>query len=61
MLGVLAAVLKAEWLLLSVKETKRLQTLDDITAFNKAMQKLVKSKVCLPDDFAKREAAKSKA
>ena len=56
--GFLAAALKAESLLLPVKETKRLHTLGDITAFNKSMQKLVKSKVSLPDDIAKREAAK---
>ena len=45
----LAAALKAESLLLPVKETKRLHTLGDISAFNKSMQKLVKSKVSLPD------------
>jgi hypothetical protein len=56
--GFLAAALKAESLLLPVKETKRLHTLGDFDAFNKAMQKLVKSKVSLPDVIAEREAAK---
>ena len=56
--GFLAAALKAESLLLPHKETKRLHTLGDLSTFNKAMQKLVKSKVSLPDEIAEREAAK---
>ena len=44
--------------MLPVKETKRLHTLGDISAFSKAMQKLVKSKVSLPDEIAEREAVK---
>jgi len=57
--GFLAAALKAEKLLLPVKETKRLHTLGDLTAFTKNMQKLVKSKVSLPDEIAEREAVKA--
>lgn len=56
--GFLAAALKAESLLLPYKETKRLHTIGDISAFIKAMQKLVKSKVSLPDEIAEREAVK---
>jgi hypothetical protein len=56
--GFLAAALKAESLLIPVKETKRLHSLGDLVAFNKAMQKLVKSKISLPDEIAKREAEK---
>ncbi len=56
--GFLAAALKAESLLLPVKETKRLHTLGDLAAFNKTMQKLVKSKVSLPDEIAEREGVK---
>jgi len=56
--GFLAAALKAEALLLPFKETKRLHTLGDLSAFTKAMQKLVKSKVSLPDEIAEREAVK---
>lgn len=57
--GFLAAALKAESLLLPVKETKRLHTLSDISAFIKSMAKLVKSKVSLPDEIAEREAVKA--
>jgi hypothetical protein len=56
--GFLAAALKSESLLLPFKETKRLHTIGDISAFTKAMQKLVKSKVSLPDEIAEREAVK---
>ena len=56
--GFIAASLKAESLLLPHKETKRLHTLGDVSAFTKAMQKLVKSKVSLPDVIAEREAKK---
>ena len=56
--GFIAASLKAESLLLPHKETKRLHTLSDVSAFTKAMQKLVKSKVSLPDVIAEREAEK---
>ena len=56
--GFLAAVLKAESLLIAVKETKRLHSLGDLNVFNKAMQKLVKSKVSLPDEVAIREIEK---
>jgi len=56
--GFLAAALKAESLLLPFKETKRLHTLSDLSAFTKTMQKLVKSKVSLPDEIAEREALK---
>mgnify|MGYP003386291904 CR=1 FL=1 len=56
--GFLAAALKAESLLLPVKETKRLHTLGDTSAFIKSMAKLVKSKVSLPDEIAEREAVK---
>lgn len=41
-----------------VKKTKRLHTLGDLTAFNKAMLKLVKSKISLPDEIAERELVK---
>jgi len=56
--GFLAAVLKSEYLLLRFKETKRLHTVGDISAFTKTMQKLVKNKVSLPDEIADREAVK---
>jgi len=56
--GFLAAALKAESLLLPVKETKRLHTLGDISSLIKTMQKLVKGKVSLPDEIAEREAVK---
>jgi len=56
--GFLAAALKAESLLLPFKETKRLHTLGDLSAFTKSMQKLIKSKVSLPDEIAEREAIK---
>jgi len=56
--GFLAAVLKSEYLLLRFKETKRLHTVGDISAFTKTMQKLVKNKVSLPDVIADREAVK---
>ena len=57
--GFLAAALKAEKLLLPVKETKRLHALGDISAFTKCMQKLVKNKVSLPDEISEREAVKA--
>mgnify|MGYP000321053968 CR=1 FL=1 len=57
--GFIAATLKAESLLIPHKETKRLHTLGDVLAFTKAMEKLVKSKVSLPDIVAEREAEKA--
>lgn len=56
--GFLAAALKSESLLLPFKKTKRLHTLGDLSAFTKSMQKLVNSKICLPDEIAEREAIK---
>ena len=56
--GFLAAALKAEKLLVPVKEAKRLHTFGDISAFTKSINKLIKSKVSLPDEIAEREAAK---
>ncbi|PCI58793.1 MAG: hypothetical protein COB35_12965 [Gammaproteobacteria bacterium] len=57
--GFMAAALKAESLLHPVKDTKRLHTLGDLTALNKAMQKLIKSNVSLSDEIAERETVKA--
>jgi hypothetical protein len=56
--GFLAAALKAEKLIVPVKETKRLHNIGNVSAFTKTMQKLIKSKISLPDEVAEREAIK---
>jgi hypothetical protein len=58
--GFLTAALKAEHILVSFKDSKRLHNLGDIKAFTDSMQPLIKNKVSLHDVVAERDAAKAK-
>jgi hypothetical protein len=58
--GFLAAALKAENILVSFKDSKRLHDMGDIKAFTDNMQPLIKDKVNLHDVVAERDAAKAK-
>jgi hypothetical protein len=58
--GFLAAVLKAENILVPFKDSKRLHDMGDIKAFVSSMQTLIKDKVSLHDIVAERDAAKAK-
>lgn len=58
--GFLTAALKAENILVSFKDSKRLHDLVDIKAFMDSMQPLIKVKVSLHDVVAERDAAKAK-
>jgi hypothetical protein len=58
--GFLTAALKAECILVSFKDSKRLHDLGDIKAFENSMQPLIKDKVSLHDVVAERDIAKAK-
>ena len=58
--GFLTAALKAENILVSFKDSKRLHDLGDVKAFADSMQPLIKDKVSLHDVVAERDAAKAK-
>jgi hypothetical protein len=58
--GFLSAALKAECILVSFKDSKRLHDLGDTKAFTDSMQTLIKDKVSLHDVVAERDAVKAK-
>jgi hypothetical protein len=58
--GFLTAALKAENILVSFKDSKRLHDLGDVKAFTDSMQALIKDKVSLHDVVAERDTTKAK-
>jgi hypothetical protein len=58
--GFLSAALKAECILVSFKDSKRLHDLGDTKAITDSMQTLIKDKVSLHDVVAERDAVKAK-
>ena len=58
--GFLTAALKAENILVSFKDSKRLHDLGDVKTFTDSVQPLIKNKVSLHDVVAERDAAKAK-
>jgi hypothetical protein len=58
--GFLTAALKAENILVSFKDSKRLHDMGDIKAFTGSMQPMIKDKVSLHDVVAERDAIKAK-